>query len=149
MGSATASTGIGLLSQPAEHLVQVLREEHVVLEEAERPQADDDDDRDDPGPQPRADSGTPDEPPARVVHHRHAEHQQDEPGVPPAVEDVAGDEQEGVEHQSGALGRRPDPPAQALECVVEQEHQRQEVEDEEVGGEDHGSARLGERDGGS
>ena len=40
----------------------------------------------------------------------------------------------------------PSLPAQALEGVVDQQDQRQEVEDEEIGGEDHGSAQLGDRE---
>jgi len=54
------------------------------------------------GPRP-----APDQQPAAVVHQRDAEHQQDEPGVPPAVEDVAGQQQQRVAAQGDAPPVRP------------------------------------------
>ena len=61
---------------------------------------------------------------ADVVHAAAEEHDHRPDRVGPAVEDVAGDGDEG-----GARAER--------EHVVEQQDQRQEVEEEDVGGEDH------------
>ena len=62
------------------------------------------------------------------IHHRGEHHQADEPRLPPAVEDVAGH-------------RDPQVPPAVREVEIDQQKHRQEVEDEDVGGEDHaGSA---------
>ena len=75
-----------------------------------------------------------------VVEGGGAEHEQHEPGVPPAVEDHAGAGEEEV--AEGGAGAGPE------QEVVDADDERQEVEDEDVGAEDHaGGLRSGEEGG--
>ena len=59
-----------------------------------------------------------------VIHQGGAEHQENKPGIRPAVEEVAEERQSEVPH----LPRRD---------VVDQQNDRQEIEDEQMGTEDH------------
>ena len=78
-----------------------------------------------------------DQPSARVVENGDPQHQQDEPGIPPAVENVAREKQDGVQEQAGLPVRSVSLPAQDFESIVEEQEKRQKVEDEEVCGENH------------
>ncbi len=68
---------------------RLLFEEQEILEEPERAQAHDDGARHDPEAEPRADPWQADQPSADIVHNGDPQHQEDEPGIPPTVEDVA------------------------------------------------------------
>ena len=66
----------------------------------------------------------PDDAAADEIEHGRKHHQDDEPGLPPAVEHVARERQKGIA-----------PPRQQ---VVHGQHQRQEIKEENMRGEDQG-----------
>jgi hypothetical protein len=60
------------------------------------------------------------------IHHRREEHQAYEPRLPPPVKEIAGD-------------RNPEVPEPERQEVADQQKERQKVEDEDMGREDHDS----------
>src|SRR5439155_26260890 len=112
-------------AEPAKNVIPVRLQEDPIFEEAQQSETQHDGRGDAPPALARTRARSR-EPAANVIHRRDEEHERHEPGIPPAVKNVARDEQPRVT-----------PGRTRGQGVVTRQHERQEVEDENVGGEDH------------
>ena len=111
-------------------MVQRLRRKHVVLKESKKTQVGNHAGHDcqpllDPRGSRSGDDFAPDK-----IYYRREHHQADEPRLPPAVENIAG---------TG----NPEVPPTERQVKIDQQKHRQEIEDENVGGEDHVVSLVG------
>ena len=108
-------------------MVQIRLEEARVFEKNEQAEAQDDCGRHRHFSLPLAYPFPRHQPAADIVDHRRSQHQQNEPWIPPAVKNITRDEQPEV--APGCL---------VGQDVIDGQHNRQEIEDEKIGGENHG-----------